>query len=160
MNVAEKQRTFKENQMKIETKAQGTVEVDEKQIVDFPEGILGFEQYHKYALVNSDYEPFIWLQSLEEKNLAFLMIDPFLVCGEYEADIDDETLRKIQVFSPEDIVLMTIVTIPADGFPITANFLGPVIINRRNNKCMQVVLNDSRWDTRFNILESLKKKGE
>ena len=146
--------------MEVETKANGIVEIEEKQIVTFPEGIMGFEQFHKYALINSEYEPFIWLQSLEEKNLAFLLIDPFIICGEYEADIDDENLRKIQVQNPEDIVVMTIVTIPANGSPITANFLGPVVINRKNNKCIQVVLNDGRWDTKFNIIEALKKKGE
>ena len=146
--------------MEVETKANGIVQIEEKQIVTFPEGIMGFEQYHKYALINSEYEPFIWLQSLEEKNLAFLLIDPFLISSEYEADIDDENLKKIQVQAPEDIVVMTIVTIPANGDPITANFLGPIVINRKNNKCLQVVLNDGRWDTKFNIIEALKKKGE
>ncbi|MBQ1949387.1 MAG: flagellar assembly protein FliW, partial [Treponema sp.] len=59
--------------------------------------------------------------------------------------------------SPEDLVVMTIVTIPSDGSAITANFLGPVVINRKNNKCVQVVLNDSRWTTKFDIVASLKK---
>lgn len=146
--------------MKIETKANGTVEIQEKQIVTFPEGLLGFEKYHRFALINSEYEPFIWLQSLDEKNLAFLLIDPFLISNEYEADIDDETLSKIQVASPDDIVVMAIVTIPQDSSPITANFLGPIVINRKNNKCIQVVLSDGRWSTKFDIIESLKKKGE
>ncbi len=146
--------------MEVTTKANGVVEVSEKQIVNFPEGILGFEDFHKFALINSEYEPFIWLQSLDEKNLAFLLIDPFLISSEYEADIDDESLRKINVTSPEDIVVMTIVTIPSDGSDITANFLGPLVINRKNNQCMQVILSDGRWNTKFNIIEALKKKGE
>ncbi|MCR5402020.1 MAG: flagellar assembly protein FliW, partial [Treponema sp.] len=53
-----------------------------------------------------------------------------------------------------------IVTIPSDGSDITANFLGPLVINRKNNQCMQVILSDSRWTTKFNIIEALKKKGE
>lgn len=146
--------------MEVTTKANGVVEVSEKQIVNFPEGILGFENFHKYALINSEYEPFIWLQSVDEKNLAFLLIDPFLISNDYEADIDDESLKKINVTSPEDIVVMTIVTIPSDGSDITANFLGPLVINRKNNQCMQVILSDSRWTTKFNIIEALKKKGE
>ena len=145
--------------MEVETKADGIVEVEERQIVTFPEGILGFEDFHRYALINSKYEPFIWLQSLEEKNLAFLLVGPFLICSDYEADIDDETLGKIQVSSPEDIVVMAIVTIPSEGSPITANFLGPIVINRKNNSCIQVVLNDSRWDTKFDIIKALKSKG-
>lgn len=146
--------------MEVKTKSNGIVNVEEKQLVTFPEGLLGFEQYKKFALIDSEYEPFIWLQSTEDSQLAFLMIDPFLICNDYEADIDDLTLKTIGVESPEDIIIMTLVTIPKDGSAITANFLGPVVINKKNKNCMQVILNDNRWTTKFNIVEALKKKGE
>ena len=55
---------------------------------------------------------------------------------------------------------MTLVTIPKDGSAITANFLGPIVINKKNRKCLQVVLNDNRWTTKFDIVKALKKKGE
>lgn len=146
--------------MEVKTKANGIVNVDEKQLVTFPEGLLGFEKYTKFALIDSEYEPFIWLQSMEESKLAFLMIDPFLICSDYEADIDDSALRNIGVDSAEDIIIMTLVTIPKDGSAITANFLGPVVINKKNRKCLQVILNDSRWTTKFDIVKALKQKGE
>ncbi len=146
--------------MEVKTKSNGIVNVKDDQLVVFPEGLLGFEQFTKYALIDSEYEPFIWLQSTEESNLAFLMIDPFLISSDYVADIDDATLKSIGVVSPEDIIIMTLVTIPKDGSAITANFLGPVVINKKNKKCLQVILNDNRWTTKFNIVEALKKKGE
>lgn len=146
--------------MEVKTKSNGIVNVKDDQLVVFPEGLLGFEQFTKYALIDSEYEPFIWLQSTEESNLAFLMIDPFLISSDYVADIDDATLKSIGVESPEDIIIMTLVTIPKDGSAITANFLGPVVINKKNKKCLQVILNDNRWTTKFNIVEALKKKGE
>ncbi len=146
--------------MEVKTKAMGIVNVEEKQLVTFPNGLLGFEKYTKFALIDSEYEPFIWLQSTEESNLAFLMIDPFLICGDYEADIDDSTLKAIGVESAEDIIIMTLVTIPKDGSAITANFLGPVVINKKNRQCLQVILNDNRWTTKFDIVKALKKKGE
>lgn len=137
----------------IETKTQGTVSVSEKQLITISEGLFGFENYTKYAIVDSDYPPFVWFQSTEEKSLAFLIIDPFAICADYEADIDDESLRKIDVKKPEDILVMAIVTIPVDGTPVTANLLGPLVINRQNNKCVQVILADSRWTTKFKIGE-------
>lgn len=146
--------------MEVKTKSNGIVNVEEKQLVTFPEGLLGFEQYKNFVLIDSEYEPFIWLQSTEDSQLAFLMIDPFLICNDYEADIDDLTLKTIGVESPEDIIIMTLVTIPKDGSALTANFLGPVVINKKNKNCMQVILNDNRWTTKFNIVEALKKKGE
>lgn len=137
--------------MEVQTKAQGTVAVSEKQIINIADGLFGFEAYKKFALIDSEYAPFIWLQSLEEQSLAFLIVDPFLVCPDYEADIDDESLKKLGVETPEDILLMVIITIPADNSGVTANLAGPLVINKRNNKCAQVILSDNRWVTKFRI---------
>lgn len=148
--------------MEIITKAKGKIEITEDRLLTIPEGLFGFEDYKNYALVDSDYDPFIWLQSCDDPNVAFLIVDPFLICSEYETDIDDESLNKIDITKPEDIIIMTIVTIPHDGSAITANFQGPLVINKKNKKCMQVILNDNRWSTKVNIVEALKNnnKGE
>ena len=137
--------------MEIMTKAYGKKDVPEASILEIPEGLFGFEDYKKFALIESEYDPFLWLQSAEDPNLAFLIIDPFLIC--------DDSLLKIGITKPEDIIIMTIVTVPSDGSPITANFQGPLVINKVNKKCMQVILNDNRWSTKVNIIESLAKKG-
>lgn len=78
--------------MEVQTKTMGVVSVDDSRILNFPKGLFGFEDYHKYALIEAEYEPFFWLQSLDEKSLAFLLIDPFLIVNDYELDIDDKML--------------------------------------------------------------------
>ena len=145
--------------MEIMTKAKGKMDISEENLLTIPEGLFGFEEYTKFAMVDSDYEPFIWLQSTENPNLAFLIVDPFLISSIYETDIDDDTLVKIGITKPEDIIIMTIVTVPNNGAPITANFQGPIVINKKNHQCMQVILNDNRWSTKVNIIEALKSKG-
>lgn len=145
--------------MELLTKAKGKIEITEDRLITIPEGLFGFEEYTKFALVDSDYDPFIWLQSCEDSNLAFLIVDPFLICNSYETDIDDESLLKIGITKPEDIIIMTIVTVPHDGSSITANFQGPLVINKNNHKCMQVILNDNRWSTKVNIIDALNSKG-
>ena len=99
--------------MQVETKTMGTVTVDENQIVTFPNGLYGFEEYHRYAIIEAEYQPFYWLQSLDEKNLAFIIVDPFLLVSDYELDIDDRTLCEIGIDSPGDVILFAIITIPA-----------------------------------------------
>ncbi|MCQ2578164.1 MAG: flagellar assembly protein FliW [Treponema sp.] len=146
--------------MKVETKARGIIEVDDSHILTMPEGLFGFEEYSKYALIESEYEPFIWLQSIEDVSLAFLIVDPFLICSTYETDIDDESLKKIGIEKPEDIIVMTIVTIPSDGSNITANFQGPLVINKSNQKCMQVIVNDNRWSTKVDVVKMLSGEGK
>ncbi len=144
--------------MEVLTKTNGVVQVQDDKILTFEEGLFGFEDYKKFALIDSEYEPFIWLQSIENQNLAFLIIDPFLVCSSYEADIDDSSLAKIDVTKPEDVVIMTIVTVPQDGSAITANFQGPLVINKQNKKCLQVILTDNRWTTKVDIVQTLNNK--
>lgn len=143
--------------MKIETKCMGQVEISEEQVIEIPFGLFGFEEYTKFALVDSSYSPFNWLQSLEKSELAFLIIDPFTVCAEYETDIDDKELSKIEVTDPSQVLVMSVVTIPAEGNTITANLLGPLVINKVNHKAMQVILSDSRWTTKYSIMELTKE---
>jgi flagellar assembly factor FliW len=145
--------------MEVLTKTMGKVNVQENQLMTVPDGLYGFENYTKFALIDSEYEPFLWLQSTEDSSLAFLIIDPFLISDDYETDIDEESLKKIGITKPEDVIVMTIVTVPGDGSPITANFQGPLVINKQNHKCMQVILSDNRWSTKVNIVEALSKKG-
>lgn len=144
--------------MEVKTKMMGTVYVDNDRIITIPDGLFGFEEYTDFALVESEYEPFIWLQSLQDFNLAFLLIDPFLISEDYEADIDDKELEKIGITDPSDVLVFTIVTIPSDGSSITANFQGPLVINKKNHLCLQAVLDNSKWTTKHNIIEALKRK--
>jgi flagellar assembly factor FliW len=145
--------------MDVKTKTMGTVSVDEKQIINFPNGLYGFEEFHRYAIIEAEYQPFYWLQSLDESGLAFIIVDPFLIINDYELDIDDKTLSEIGIDSPGDVILFAIITVPADGQPITANLQGPVVINRKNNTALQVILSDSKWTTKHNIIKALKSKG-
>ena len=145
--------------MQVQTRVMGSVEVAEDHKIRIPDGLFGFEDYTDYVLIESKCEPFLWLQSLTDSNLAFLVVDPFIINNDYEVDVDDKELSKIDIEDPGDVSVLCVVTIPKDGGPVTANFQGPLIVNRKNSKCMQVVLNDPRWSVKENILESLKKKG-
>ncbi|MGI5057669.1 flagellar assembly protein FliW [Treponema pectinovorum] len=144
--------------MDVKTKTMGTVSIEENQIINFPEGLYGFHEYHKFAIIEAEYQPFFWLQSIEEAGLAFLIVDPFLIVNDYELDIDDKTLSEIGIDSPGDVVLFAIITVPSDGGPVTANLQGPLVINRKNNVALQVVLSDSKWTTKHNIIKTLKNK--
>ena len=148
------------NKIEVNTKTMGKIMVDTDKIINFPAGLFGFEDYHKYALIEAEYRPFIWMQSLEEKNLAFLLIDPFTVADGYEIDVDDKTLLEIGVVSPADVVVYSIVTVPGDGGPVTANLQGPVVINSNNNSAIQAILSDSKWTTTFNIVNALKSNAK
>ncbi|MBQ6568025.1 MAG: flagellar assembly protein FliW [Treponema sp.] len=141
--------------MLIETKTMGKVEVSDEQLIKLPAGLFGFTDYHGFALIDCHVKPLIWMQSLEDKDLAFLLLDPFIVCPDYEADIDDSELSKLGIADPADVLLMAIITVPNDGSHITANLRGPLVINKKSHEGMQVILEDKKWPIKFDVTEAM-----
>jgi flagellar assembly factor FliW len=141
--------------VKVATKAYGLVEADERQRISFPLGLLGFEPLKEYILLDADRQPFYWLQSLEVEQLAFILINPFLFRPDYELDINDGELQDIGLSGPEAALIFSVVTIPADGSPMTANLQGPLIINRETRTGKQAILTDLRWKTKHDIMSEL-----
>ncbi len=135
----------------------GIVDLKEKKII-IEQGLFGFETIKEYKLTESELPPFLWLQSAQEKSLAFLVVDPFIIFPDYELDIDDESLHTIDITNPSDVIVLTILTIPRDGKDVTVNLQGPVILNKKNNKGMQVILTDTRWTTKHTVLDQIKSR--
>jgi len=146
--------------MKIDTKAFGIIDVDEKQKIVFPEGLYGFEDYTEFVIFDAEHQPFYWLQSVGEKEIAFILINPFLFRPDYEVNISNEELNEINITSPEKALIFSIVTIPQDGGPMTANLQGPLVINRENMVGKQAILADIRWKTRHDIIAELNQAGK
>jgi len=145
--------------MKVNTKAFGLIEVDEKQKVIFPQGLFGFEDYKEYALLDAEH-PFFWLQSVNDQEIAFVLINPFLFRPDYEVNITNEELAEVGITSPENALIFVIVTIPKDGSPMTANLQGPLVINKDSMTGMQAVLSDVKWRTRHDIKAELSGAGK
>ena len=110
-----------------------------KVIINLPLGLLGFEQIKQYNLLARPKEaPFMWLQRLDDRNLGFLVIPPAQCPFPYQPDIhpDDVTFLKLQ--TPNDALVLNIVTLRGDN-QATVNLKGPVVINRRTLIGKQVV---------------------
>jgi len=146
--------------MKVDTKAFGLIEVDEKQKISFPQGLFGFEDFRDYTLLDAEHQPFLWLQSLDDRDIAFILINPFLFRPDYEVNIGNEELGEIGITSPENALIFAIVTIPQDGNTMTANLQGPLVINKENMTGMQAVLSDARWKTKHDIISEIEKSGK
>jgi len=144
----------------IETRDYGSVEIEEKQKLYFPIGILGFEDYHEFALLDAHQKPYFVLQSLEDVHVAFVLIKPQVFRANYEPGIDLDDLVSIEVENLEDTVVFAIVTIPHAQGGISANLQGPLYVNKKNLKGMQCISPKDEYRTRHNILEELLQKGQ
>ncbi|MAG13865.1 MAG: flagellar assembly protein FliW [Spirochaetales bacterium] len=141
--------------MIVKTKPFGTIEVDERQKLRFPHGILGFENLMNYVLLDATEPPFYWLQSLDEPDVAFVLIDPSFFKPDYSHDLPEEDLDGIGLADTGDQLVFAIVTIPENHSLMTANLQGPLVINKANKLGRQSITTNPRWLVRHYILEEL-----
>lgn len=134
----------------IETSRFGRIEVTEKELIGFPQGLLGFESQKQYALLPILQNPyFYWLQSTTDKDLAFLVVDPFVFFPDYEFNLADDLLERIKVTTLNQVAILTIVTVPQAGVKqATTNLVGPLVINLHDRLGVQVVLEGTGYTTK------------
>ncbi len=128
----------------------GDLEVTEDQIIDFPYGIPGFPDEKRFVFL--DYQPdspFYFLQSAIEPNLTFLLIDPFSFFNDYEFALDDDAAAEIGLSRDNPPSVFNIATVKGGLETMTANLLAPVVINARDRKGRQIVLEKTDYPTRF-----------
>ena len=141
--------------MLIHTKPYGKIDVDERQKLFFPFGILGFENLKNYVLIDAKQQPFYWLQSLDVTEIAFVLINPLIFRPDYSIDVPKEELEEIQLDNENDVLVFAIVTIPENQSNMTANLQGPIIINKKIKQGRQAISTNEKWGIRHHILEEL-----
>ena len=145
--------------MKIVTLRFGELEIPDDKIIEFPKGLLGFEQFHKYVILQrEDSEPFRWLQSLEDPNLAFVIMNPVFFFQNYKIEMHIKELDDIEVTEQSDVETYVIVTIPEDISQMTANLQGPIIINTGKGLAKQIVLVNSPYTIKHYVMDELEKR--
>ena len=137
----------------VDTVRFGTIEIDEKKLVHFAQGIPAFEDEHEFVIIPYDEEsPYVFLQSTTTPELAFLMTIPYLFFKDYEFEIDDATEQVLHLESPDDIVVYSLLTIPQGHIEdMTANLMAPVIINQKTMEAKQLVLEKSPYTTKHRL---------
>jgi flagellar assembly factor FliW len=145
--------------MRVITKASGPVDVDERQQIHFPAGILGFENLRDYVLLDAAQPPFYWLQSLDVVEIAFILINPRIFRPDYSLEVDPAELQALGVTAEEQILDFAIVTIPEDPMEMTANLQGPILINRTTRTGRQTISTDPTRQVRHPILKELATLG-
>jgi flagellar assembly factor FliW len=139
--------------LKIETTRFGVKEIDEGKIISVPYGMLGFPQSRRFVLFpHKEGSPFYWFQSADDPALAFVLTKPSLFVSGYTVDLR-ETIRRMAWGESENgasFELYVVVTIPR-GSPekMTANLLGPVLINNEARQAVQMVLSESPYSHQF-----------
>ncbi len=128
--------------MKIVTDYVGEVEFNEDQIIQMPKGFYGFPDSRQFVLIgemNVEF-PFVWLQSVTEQEVCFILTDPFLFVEDYNFEIGEDVVAQLKINSVEDVRVYSTVVIKQDIEMSTINLKSPIIINQNTRLAEQVVI--------------------
>ncbi len=132
--------------MKFISKVHGEMQYEENNIITINKGIPGFNDLKKFILLDlQEYEPFKLLQSLEEDEISLIVTSPYEFFNDYEIKLGEETIKNLNVHSPEEVMILTTVTLNSDVKKITTNLQGPIVINTYNNFGEQIILDNSNY---------------
>ena len=143
--------------MKIETSNFGQLQVIEENIITFDKGIPGFPDKKQYIIINDEDEdsPFCWLQSLEDPDLAFTMVNPYLAYPNYDPRFPESELAKLGQASQEDYSVLSTVIIPEEIEKMRTNLMAPIVINLKTKKAMQIITEGDQYPVRYYLFEEL-----
>ena len=150
--------------MKINTKNFGEVEIADEKIITFENGIIGFPDLKRFALLHDEEKGvnvgIRFLQSLDEPAFAMPVMDPLLVKPDYNPEVDDELLVSAGNLTVDNILVLVTVTVPSDLAKMTVNLQGPLVINVEEHKACQVIIDGGAYPVKFPVYDILKARKE
>ena len=114
-------------------------------------GLGGFESLRRYALIGEADSPVEWLQSLDDPDVSFALLEPFLFRPDYVFELPDRDAEAIGMTEPADALVRCILTLSEQAEQITANLLAPIVVNTRLGTGRQVILQDSNYSLQHRI---------
>jgi len=133
----------------------GRLEYDESCVVEFPDGLPGFEDERAFVLLDQPaHRPVLFLQSIRQKELCFLTLPVMAVDPDYQPALseDDERILglELEMAARADLLWLAILCLAGEDGP-TANLLGPLVIDRQSRRGVQAVRVDQVYSARHPI---------
>ena len=122
----------------------GEVEFDESSIIDFPEGLLGFEDLKKFLLIQEEEGLFVWLTSIEEPEIIFPIFSINLLEESYE--------------TPTEYEPYGIVKLDREPEKVTINLKAPVFIHKKDKKGFQKLLDNENYQVNYQLFVNNNKR--
>lgn len=127
------------------------IDVVEDRILDLPEGLIGFESHKRFALVTRGESPFMWLQSVTDPGLAFVVTDPHMFVPDYSPCLEDDALASLGASSAAEIGFLAIAVVPRDPQLTTINLQAPIAVNRGKRLARQLVTIEPRYPLKYYV---------
>lgn len=132
--------------MQIQTSRFGDVSIEKEDLVQFPEGILGFNDLRSFVFLEDPSDDiFAWLQSAENPAIAFPVLEPEFFADDYNVTLAKNDIQSLKLENgTSGFRVFSIVTIPEDPTKMTANLKAPIVVNMKAKLARQCVLQNNR----------------
>lgn len=154
--------------MRADTRLFGKIDIEEDKIIILENGMIGLPDYRKFALIfdeeaGAQKASVMWLQSMDDPETAFPVMQPNIVKPDYNPTVNDELLAALGKMTEENIYVLVTLTAAPDVKNTSVNLKAPIIINTDTRKGCQIIVEDD-YPVKFKIYEALedrkKKAGE
>jgi len=143
---------------KIITRDFGEISVDENDIINFSTGMYGFENYKSFVILKDNPEDDVmFLQSLDNTDLSFVLIDPYSIFRTYEPDLNEEDFKELKTEHETELKYLVIAIIKENIKDSVVNLKSPIVINPVTRNAKQVILQNS-YPLRYNIIVAGEEK--
>jgi len=150
--------------MQINTKWFGIIEIGEDKIITFEKGLIGLDEFKRYTVVynteNSDEATIMWLQSIEDENIAIPVINPEIFMTDYDPIVEDELLHSIGNIKTAELLVLVTLTVPSDITKMTSNLKAPIIINTDNLKACQLIADNQDYIVKYPVYDIIKQNAK
>jgi flagellar assembly factor FliW len=141
------------------TKHFGDLTYDPAEALDFPVGLPGYPDDRRFLLMEMEdtRETFFWLQSLDDGEVSFPLMDVYRVIPDYDPHVDPEELSDLGDIAEAALEIYNIAVIPEEVEQLRVNLRAPVVINRATRMGKQIICANEEYSIRHMIMEELKK---
>ena len=125
----------------------GEIEYDPNNTLQFPEGLIGFEELRDFVVMPNEKEgPLFWIQSVDDPQAAFILTDPTDFYFDYNVVPDGRERQKLGIDENGDCLIVSVVSVSTDR-KITLNLAAPILFAPETNRALQVILEGTNFSS-------------
>ncbi|QDU59545.1 Flagellar assembly factor FliW [Planctomycetes bacterium Pan216] len=133
--------------MRLATRRFGEIDVEEDDLLTFPEGLVGLSRHKRFLLLQDpESKQLLWLQSVDFPEFTLATVPSQQVQLNYHIDVHPEEIRCLKLDNKSEAVVLLILNRVNEQFAV--NLKGPLLLNPHRMLGKQVVLNDPDYEVR------------
>lgn len=146
--------------MKANTRLFGEIDIADDKVIVLENGMIGLPDFQRFALIFDEEKGrkeslVMWLQSMDDPQTAFPVLQPNIVKPDYNPTVNEEMLSALGTLTEENTYVLVTLTASSDVTQTSVNLKAPIIINTETRKGCQMIVEDA-YPVKYKIYDAVK----